>query len=249
MNLKEKALDIGKQILRGTALGLILTVVAVLGFAGLNREEIRNTLTVNKIREATVKIMLYSGGSGTAVFVKSNDLGSYLVTNKHVCVHTKINSPDPTEVYEYDPLYIGYKGKNVRVYVTSIEQNTDLCIVHTPDLKNVAVIDDFADKFPANGTKIVTHGFPGTYESGQTFFGESRHVEMAELPYAVQMAHIHCEPGQSGSGAYDLSGNLIGLVHLTFSSPDGSWKFMTMGLVPISDVRTYLCRELDVACN
>ena len=216
----------------------------------LTQEEIENHISRSTFR--LLGITPFGMIAATGVVVRSGKLGSYLITNKHFCNPTRLTPFEHAimgEVEEFRPSLILKDSSKIRGFVSAVDINADLCLVHFPDLTNAETMHQYSDGYASPGEKIVTIGFPGSYRSQQKYYGFAGKLDSTSQIFFHQKAEIHAEGGQSGSGIYRLNGDLIGLLNRGFPQEDGTHNNMNTALVPISDVKRFLCREIQVACQ
>ncbi len=208
---------------------------------------IDSSFPLSNIKASTVKISSYNEYIATAFFVKSDSDGSYAITNRHFCIESEVKDAGKAYYYPimtYYAVYATVNNRNVRGFITSVDENADLCLVYFPSLQNVSKIDKFAEVSPEYGTKTMTYGYPG-FLFGKPALYEGRMGQTVFVSdYFHQIFFMSVAPGQSGSGIFDKSGTLVGIIHMKVINLKD-----TGAAVPIAVVNRFLCREIKVACK
>lgn len=226
-------------IIRGTANFLISNEPSA--------EHLIDSFPIADIKNSTFQIASYSEYIATAFFVKSTDAGSYAVTNRHFCVKSEVKGAAKEHYYSllsYYPVFASLEGRNIRGFITTIDPNADLCLIHFPTLKNVPTISKFATVPPNYTEKSLTYGFPGSLAGKSAFYQGVMGSTSVTADYFYQTFYMHVEHGQSGSPIINQLGQLVGVVHLKFNN-----FVNTGGAVPITVVNRFLCREIQTACE
>ncbi len=177
----------------------------------------------HKIIKNTVEVIGdYGLGSGT--IIKSDDNGSLILTNKHVCAINKepimlqgvVELMGLPVLTTYLPFKVVIEGQPpVEGIVVEAAQNVDLCIISVASLRNHSTVN-FASKQGRVGDKIMTAG----YSLG--------------FPLIVSegfLASLLSYPGSSGSGVFNSDGDLVGVIAIGLrGSPS------ITGLIPLRNV-------------
>jgi S1-C subfamily serine protease len=183
------------------------------------------------IKSVTVKIRSEKV-TGTGVIVKSTQQGKYILTAAHICttgqkenVHTPLSN-----LYEYDIFYIdGDRG-----YVQEVNTQKDLCLIY---LESKSKIKQFYLKLSSkayHGDRTITYGFPGNSYGGvffEGFLGE----DILGRSNLFQEASLPAYYGQSGSGVFNLKGELVGIVSFTRLP-----TFLISGIANIRSIKDFL---------
>jgi len=222
-----KALRFFKLIIISSVLGISLGI----GHLKLKKEYLKykKELAVYKdlkirqnIKNNTVMVLLRNG-SGSGIVIRSDSNGTFIVTNKHVCnpisyKNLKIKSRfDTTSYATLIVKPVGDADKTKPLFFTAqvmeVAQNYDLCLLYTDTYKFDSV--PIGKDPPLIGDKLYAYsnpyGFPGVFSEGEAGF--SIYVEDS----IYQMSSVYAQPGSSGSGVFNTSGELIGIVTLVDS--------------------------------
>ena len=226
----------------------VLLLGTILAWTGTNVYELSDhihDLTVkNGVMQSAVMISYKtSRGSiqGSGVVVSSDSNGSFILTNKHVCMDAKIDYDH--ELYDGVTEYtlVGIKPVSPRyksqplfysAQIVRMAENYDLCLVYS-DLSDL-VAADLADNIPKKRDKLYSYsnprGAPGVLSIGTA--GAVNYLDDHRLS---QYTTVFAEPGSSGGGVFDLRGDLVGIVHSI--GPGG----ITL-IVPLPHVKEFLGR-------
>ena len=170
--------------------------------------------------------------SGSGVVVKSDEKGSLILTNKHVCGPHKLTD-DVKQYFGNIPSYImllTYNKTTAIAQPMKVAINSDLCLLHTIQTNlEVAPIAKYPVK---TGESLFTCGNPLGLK-GLCYDGYA-----ADFKYIFFMLYrgttVPARPGQSGSGIFNVHGELVGLVSLGL--PGGAYSAM----VPLSHIKLFL---------
>lgn len=219
------------------SLFLIMSTVAYMGFSSWNLE--RNILA---IRNATFTV-LTPVGMGTGVVVKSDESGSLLLTNKHICdgaLQTPLELRKQSRAGADLPistfvLLLAKSRNSTRPLVGQVMEmsdNTDLCVVHLMEKELDTV--KLAKKAPKAKEKIFTHGNPMGMEDVTANGILGSRTVWHHMQYT--MAKLSVRPGSSGSGTYNKNAELVGLISW------GNFRDNIAGIVSYEHVKTFLER-------
>ncbi len=190
----------------------------------------------HKIIKNTVEVIGdYGLGSGT--IIKSDDNGSLILTNKHVCAINKepimlqgvVELMGLPVLTTYLPFKVVIEGQPpVEGIVVEAAQNVDLCIISVASLRNHSTVN-FASKQGRVGDKIMTAGyslgFPLIVSEG--FLATQELADNAMFQFASLLSY----PGSSGSGVFNSDGDLVGVIAIGLrGSPS------ITGLIPLRNV-------------
>lgn len=183
---------------------------------------------LRKILDTSVKVEIPGIGHGSGTIISSGEIGSYILTNRHVCDAASNISFDGKT---YKILNILHKNSRYVGTVVDVATNHDLCLVSVKEgsLPTAKIADadvDVGDPIttignPLDRNNFIAKGFAGemTY-LWEMLFRETSLVVMG---------------GQSGSGVYNRDLELVGVVtfaHQLYSS--------VSGMVSLLDVRAFL---------
>lgn len=170
---------------------------------------------IEVVQNATIYLMGYDennkpNGTGTGFIIQSDDQGSWIITNKHVCMMRRL-SVDETKrsggLFSFRPLgsLARYKEPQL-VIVSRVAQNADLCLIRT-SLKTKKPLK-LAKKITQN-EKMFTFGFPNSIP--ELNFGKYLRTELGfDGFYSITDAKIWY--GASGSPAVNMNGEVIGVM-------------------------------------
>lgn len=207
----------------------------------------------SKTKRATVKVTNMAGNSGgTGIIMKSTESISYILTNAHVC---RVAKKGGRIVTTFGVVKQVQKIKESKVH--------DLCLVSV--VGNLEVNTDLAKRPPKLDQKIIVSGhpflLPHTYRPGHLsspmiikLVVDVRKCTEAErkkenimcafmgMPmlkeYEAQAISSMIAPGNSGSGVYNVFGDLVGVVFAGRTRGFGNGI-----IVPYSYVRNFLKYE------
>lgn len=158
----------------------------------------------------------------SGVVIKSDQFGSLILTNKHVCQPNRLDSLAPKEIVdmflgipEYVYFYAASKDSKGEPVVSvgqvvKVSANSDLCLIHTQ--RTDLVPAKLAAAPAKTGDEIFSCGNPlGVRDL--CFTGRVG-PETYELFMLYQITSMPANPGQSGSGVFNKDGELIGVVSL-----------------------------------
>ena len=199
-----------------------------------------NTLSDLKTRESIkhslVKVM-GERGYGSGVVIKTDENGSIILTNKHVC---KINEMSEIEwalrheIPNYKPFRIKKVNEddNLEYYFTGqvikVSENTDLCLIHTEE-RNLSAAP-VGNINPDWGDLLHGYSNPRGFEAIPSTGMAMDMVRIWNMLY--QQTSVMSAPGSSGSGIFNDSGELVGLVSLG----DGMFTYM----VPLAHIKAFI---------
>jgi S1-C subfamily serine protease len=210
--------------------------------------------TTQELAETSVKIMnLKENGGGSGVILNSDETGSEILTNRHVC-----------EVAEKGGVVVSRKGKHKVIALKKSEQH-DLCLVKIKE--NLKIRTEVSKKAPEFGDAAIISGHPRLYPHtvSRGTFGDRMEVEIVvdvrpctkeefeehgfqclfgfpvTKKYDSQHTSALVLPGNSGSAVFDSEGHIAGLV---FAS--GSRELHYGVLVPQQYVKFFVDVEAPV---
>lgn len=171
-----------------------------------------------------ISAMILTGtSSGSGIVLHSDPLGSDILTAQHVCIGAA-----------KEGAYIWVERKKHVVVAIKPSANEDLCLMHTKD--NLMVGTEVAELEPKFGDELRTAGhplhMPLMYQQG--WASESFNV-LAGSPFKsyLMLTSVLVQPGQSGSGVFDASGRIVGILvsfKTAYPKMEGSKETMGFGL-------------------
>lgn len=194
------------------------------------KENIRNTFV----------IVANEAGMGSGVVVASNSFGSYILTNKHVCLLGKRSDKDKelegiSEFKIFLVMKMNNKDANDAAQVVKLAINFDLCLLHTP-LPNLPVVS-LANKNPVVNEKLFSFVFP----LDKNTFQEGKLLEYAGVSdMYMQISNLTAQQGSSGSGIFNKEGKLVGLVSGFVNENKKASKGSPVFSVPLEYIRMFL---------
>lgn len=229
-----------KKLKRWSKAALVgVAVYAVLSGTQSLRRELREM----NVRNATVTIYTPSS-QGSGVVVKSDEMGSIILTNKHICDGAlqpqaelnkqKQSSADkPISTFVLVLAKSRNQGKPMAAQVLEMADNLDLCAIQLVEQKLPSI--NIASNPPKVGDTIYTHGSPMGMED------VTAHGKLASRKYpwfwmVYYLGALSVRPGSSGSGVYNADAELIGLVSF------GNFQANVTGIVPLEHVKRFLAR-------
>jgi len=171
--------------------------------------------------------------AASGVVVKSGNLGSYILTNKHVCQANKMDDLELFEqgnIPEFNLFKIEYyrNRKVFQAQVVKYATNYDLCLLYSP-MSNVPAVN-LAESPLFPGSRAFYCGNPlgerGICSTG--LMSGSRYIRSM----LYQVTSIQAFPGSSGSGVFNSDKQLVGLMSL--AGPGYSC------IVPVMHIRQFL---------
>lgn len=218
----------------GAALTSIIFGIIMMVYVLTPKNSVPNNLPITKVADSLVMIGS-DKGYGSGVVIQSNDTGSLIITNKHVCAlgDNRTMAILLSDISEYKLLntrHINSTGSNVAQAI-KISTNTDLCLVHT-QLKNLPHVK-ISMKIPTQGDLAFNVSNP----AGVKGYVATGRVGLYE--YIWQMLYrqvsIPIYGGSSGSGVFNTSGELVGLISL------GRTNMNTLSyMVPLEHLHLFL---------
>jgi S1-C subfamily serine protease len=134
-----------KFIAAGAAVGLVVVLLA-----GLDRKE-----PEDRPENVTVRVVIPNRGHGSGVFVKSGPLGTFILTNLHVCAAARDSLTNRMVNFN-----IEYKNRVFVGQVWTVADNSDLCLIKIVESGlPVARIARMAGVF---NQRVQTLGNPGS---------------------------------------------------------------------------------------
>ena len=206
----------------------LCVVIALVGCAGigyglkkrhdaaqLEATKRRAQEVVTMVQNATVFLMGQnekgeSNGTGTGFVIKTDSQGSWIVTNKHVCMMSRLSIAEVRKeegIFTFRPLvavsrYNGTSG----VLVVKVAQNVDLCLVRTEQkfAKPLKLAKEIK-----KGDSMFTFGFP----SGKPELNFGKYLGTFGNPLGFYSStDLKIWYGASGSPAVNMNGEVIGVM-------------------------------------
>ena len=191
--------------------------------------------TKEDIKQRIVKSLVYIRGlnhMASGVVIKSDEMGSLILTNKHVCEPHKL-SENVKSFLGGIPSYIQLIAYNKSIAIAQpmkVAINSDLCLLHTTQTNLTPVK---IAKIPVKlSEKVHTCGNPYAVESMCYTGYASKYVPIFFMLY--RLTSLPARPGQSGSGVFNNNTELVGLISLGDS--DGTFSAM----VPLAHIKLFL---------
>lgn len=207
-------------------LGALIVLVAVSLLAGYSiySDNISTPMSVKEFANTSVKIMNLSqtsGGSGSVY--RSTDLGSFILTNNHVCELIKSGG------------YVQHKGRNLLALDYRAYTYHDLCLIRVsenlgvnikianvaPDLYERSLISGHPGLLPHvltegnfSGQEIieVLMGFEKCTDRDQDAMCAFYGVKTILKKFEAQLVTGTILPGSSGSAVFNSDGEVAGVV-------------------------------------
>lgn len=220
---------------------VMIVAAAAVGYASMHfgrkgYAEYRNYAAQQIIQSTLVKIV-GKRGYGSGVIIQSDDAGSYIITNKHVCRINKLDKKTQKKnlnLSTYGKFQVKKIEHNDEDEVTmtgqvlKVSENSDLCLIHV-DRPNMPTAD-IAAETPLWGD--IVHG----YSNPQHIEGVPSTGRVLDEEYIFDLwytrSSVLAQPGSSGSGVFNEDGELVGLISLQ----DMWYSYM----VPLSHIRTFV---------
>lgn len=205
----------------------------------------QNQIEIADAAKRAVTIVSGTRGYGSGVIIKSNDEGSIILTNKHVCDINKVPSMikllaeeiGDSILIDYTPFKIihSHSKKVGQGQVLRVAQNTDLCLIFVdiPNLNSVEI----ANKVPKNGERLFNISNPLGYTNYITegFAGDFLYI----MGIRVRQVSIPVSYGSSGSGVFNNDGELVGLVSMI--DPSAAASHLTLSfMIPLTSIKMFL---------
>ena len=160
-------------------------------------------------------------GLGSGVVIKTTDIGSYILTNNHVChisFQLIIRMAKEGRVGSVKNMVKSLDGERSEALILKRDPLTDMCVVFARNFFRPAV--KMASEPPVVGESIYIVGAPRGYYSPKyqtvpmfqgIFNGHDDHWSGGGAVMAT--FSIRIAPGNSGSGIFNKRGQLIGVIH------------------------------------
>jgi S1-C subfamily serine protease len=175
-------------------------------------------------------------GAGTGFLVDHDRLGTFIVTNKHVCnILEGIVDAEYAELIQGERVYVGR--------IIARASYTDLCLIEPPpEIVKTRHAFKLADGWIAPTEQVFVHGHPFlrplTMYSGKyvNLRFEPEDTESEEPRPAMAMARVDFMvfPGNSGSPVLNSFGKVIGVV-FAYETQTRNGLF-----VPLSDLKRFI---------
>ncbi len=148
--------------------------------------------------------------SGTGFVVKVDDQGSWIVSNKHVCMGSRMNAEILKReggVYQFLPIMVvPRRGRPSGAAITRLGTNSDLCLIRT-ELKFKKPLK--LAKTVKKGDQMFTFGFPG----GRPEVNKGKYMGTeADTLQFFSHTDMKIWYGASGSAALNMQGEVIGVM-------------------------------------
>lgn len=183
------------------------------------------------------KSEMHLGNIGSGVIVESNNNGSFVLTNRHVCHLSPSNlilkAVDPST--QFFKVVKTTKGETFHAGIVKISKSHDLCLLHIAGLTNQKSVK-VSSKQPHKREKVFMMGYPGgVWAGGPVILGGFMVNKSSKSGLISYIISIPIAPGASGSPLLNERGELIGLI----------WGYIPeapmLGLaVPLEDVSAFL---------
>jgi S1-C subfamily serine protease len=188
------------------------------------------------IKDAAVKILLCgtkSCSQGSGFVIKQIDKGAYIITNKHVCNVSAINSDG---VYNYKPVEIVRRdGRSGIGQILRVAPNSDLCLIFIR-MKFTKTLD-LASSYRV-GQSIRAYGFPAGVPA--LVQGVIKNVYFNYFGIYVE-SDMHAWYGISGSAVVDEDGQVVGVLSNLIAKDSKDRSTVTGSLfVPLEILKDFL---------
>jgi len=180
--------------------------------------------------------------TGTGFVIKSDNQGSWILTNKHVCNHSRLSSKDAAKsgnIHQYLP--IGLESRKLARtggVITKVGDNTDLCLIRSEE-RFPHPLKLAKEAIPQE--KMFTFGFPNS----QPEVNEGIYLRTEGIPLAfnsVSSAKIWF--GASGSAAVNSKGEVIGVMaairQIPNKDPKDRKNVSESLFIPLETVREFI---------
>ena len=181
----------------------------------LEQTKLQNKATIEMVQDATVFLMGQNEkyevtGTGTGFVIKSDEQGSWIITNKHICTMSRYSTKEYNDnggLFTFRPLVaLSRHGRPQGVLVVKVAQNADLCLLRTEEkfkkpLKLAAKVK--------SKEKMFTFGFPGG--KPELNFGIYKGTEGNPNGF-YSATDLKIWYGASGSAVVNMNGEVIGVI-------------------------------------
>jgi hypothetical protein len=231
------------KLLEGVAVtmfsvGLLLVGVGV-GAINFTNEEKEAFKVLQNLKNQTVFLRVCGPKlctTGTGIAVKTDENGSYILSNKHVCLRAKMTKADHDQtsgVNTFYPVAIT-KESGVKDYgtVVRVGTNEDLCLIRTKLQFSKPV--KFAKSYKIKD-QIITYGYPQGVPT--TNYGEILGSDLIGVSYSLKLS-AKTWYGASGSGVVNKKGELVGLCRAIYLNQKKEVVF-SVG-VPLETIKEFV---------
>jgi len=154
------------------------------------------------------------GATGSAVVVKNNKLGSFVLTAGHVCDNTEMNNlASKIKSIKYRFRVVDIKGRTYRTGDFSIERASDTCVMFVKGLKQPAA--KLSSHSPEEGDRVYNLAAPmGIFDVYMIPTFEGFYSGRSDNKYIYS---IPAKGGSSGSPIFNHEGEIVGMVSMAFT--------------------------------
>lgn len=216
-----------KKIISILLVGVILGFCAV-GFNNWALERHKEVIAkqykemTKTLQEDVVHLMICESKnacvSGTGFVIKSDDTGSWIVSNKHVCQPAFFGGKvlqATGGVNSFGPILItNSKGSKSGGQIIKLAQNADLCLIRS-DLKFKKPLK-LASDTPKKNSALLSYGFP----EGKPSWAQGKLIDSDAYGLTfVTISDMKVFYGASGSPVVNENGEVIGVVAMITFKP------------------------------
>lgn len=156
------------------------------------------------------------GFSGSGAIIKSNFMGTRVLTAAHVCSPEEFNHELKNisifSKINKEILAISYYGVVGEFKIDKIDLEQDVCILKSKDFWPFVPTLKISKKAPSNGDKIQLLGAPrGLFWPGTVLFFDGYYVGLGDEQMAVYTVPV--VSGVSGGPVINKKGQIIGIIH------------------------------------
>lgn len=178
-------------------------------------------------------------GTGTGFIIKSDNEGSWILTNKHVCMMPIKKIKTVEKLNNFNPVSMTlHNGKMFKTWVVRTGENIDLCLLRTLiKFKQPLKLSAKATL----GEKLFSYGFP----MGQSTMVYGKYKNLGAY-YGVLYGETDARAwfGASGSPVMNLNGDVIGIIaaieyNTAIKNPKPK-DWMRTFFIPLEVVREFL---------
>jgi S1-C subfamily serine protease len=233
-----------RKIIKGIGVLMVGALLAVaLAFGTQLYTAKAQASAIEDAKNATVFLLACSGkrcSTGTGFVVKQDSQGSFIVTNKHVCLSALASLEErraESGVLAFRPLGVKRRdGANAAAQIIRVGQNSDLCLIRT-DLKFKATL-----KLANSVTKdeqLFTYGFP----AGQAELNKGKYQGTEGMQGAYySKTDAKCWYGASGSAIMNVDGDVVGVIAMVLSKDKSKKKedVVASFFIPLEILREFI---------